>query len=350
MRQTKAMSSISVQDAVGAVLCHDITRIVPGQCKGPAFRKGHVITPEDIQDLLNLGKEHIYVFDPSLGLVHENDAAIRISRAAAGRNIVFTQPCEGRVNLVASTQGLLRVNVEALRHINSEPDMAFATMHTGQTTPEGRPVAGTRVIPLMVPEEKVARIEAICAEQGPIVQVKPFRSMRVGLVTTGSEVYHGRIKDAFGPVLRDKLGALGSTVMRQVIVSDEEEMTVDAIRELLAEGAEMIFVTGGMSVDPDDRTPASIRRAGGQVVTQGVPVFPGAMFMLASIGRVPVLGLPGCVMYAKASIFDLVVPRILAGETVSRESLVSLGHGGFCASCPECRYPLCPFGKGGDPS
>jgi molybdopterin biosynthesis enzyme len=165
-------------------------------------------------------------------------------------------------------------------------------------------------------------------------------------VTTGSEVFHGRIPDSFGPVVTAKFEALGSRIIRQVLVSDDAAQTAAAIRGLLDEGAQMVVVTGGMSVDPDDRTPAAIRAAGARVVTYGAPVFPGAMFMLAHIGDVPVLGLPGCVMYCRTSIFDLVVPRLAAGETVTREDLVRLGHGGFCSSCPECRYPLCGFGSG----
>ncbi len=345
MHLPKGITAIPVTEAVGTVLCHDITRIVPGECKGPAFKKGHIIREEDVEPLLTLGKEHIYVFAPGAGLVHEDEAALRIARAAAGQGIAFGTPSEGRVNLTAAQDGLLCVDVDLLRRINSLDDMCFATLHTGRETMAGTPVAGTRVIPLMIQEEKVARVEALCAS-GPLIQVKPFARRKVGMVTTGSEVFHGRIKDGFGPVVRRKFERLGSTVVRQILVSDDISMTVAAIRELLDQGAEMIVVTGGMSVDPDDQTPASIRAAGGEAVSYGAPVLPGAMFMLAFIGRVPVLGLPGCVMYHKASIFDLIVPRLLAGETVTRDDIAGLGHGGFCAACAECRYPACPFGKG----
>jgi molybdenum cofactor synthesis domain-containing protein len=206
-------------------------------------------------------------------------------------------------------------------------------------------VAGTRIIPLVTDEEKLAAVEAICKAHHPIVDIKPFAAYKVGIVTTGSEVFHGRIKDKFGPVIHKKFAKLGSTVLRQIFVSDEVQMTVSAIHELLAEGAEMITVTGGMSVDPDDQTPASIRAAGCKVVTYGAPVLPGAMFMLAFIGNIPVLGLPGCVMYYQASIFDLVVPRILAGDVLTRADIVAMGHGGFCAACKSCRFPNCAFGK-----
>jgi len=339
------MKTISVQDAVGKVLCHDVTRIVPGEFKGRAFKKGHIIRDEDVSVLLDVGKEKIYVLDMPEGTVHEDDAARRIAAAAAGPGLDLTEPSEGRVNLSTRYSGLLKVNVQALAALNAIDGIVFATLHSNHRVTAGRPVAGTRIIPLVMEEEGIARAEEVCREVYPLMQVKPFRSFRVGLITTGSEVYHGRIQDAFGPVVEKKFKQLGSRIIRQIFVSDSVEMTVDAIRCLIDEGAEMIVATGGMSVDPDDQTPSSIRAAGARVVTYGAPTFPGAMFMLAYIGDIPVVGLPGCVMYYDATIFDLVVPRLLAGETVSREEIVQLGHGGFCAGCSECRYPLCGFGK-----
>lgn len=339
------MRSIPVEQAQGMVLCHDITRIVPGEGKGPAFRKGHVIEAEDIPVLLRLGKEHIYVWDLAEGLLHEDDAAERIAAAIAGPGVTLTQPCEGRINLLADRRGLLKIDVDTLTRLNAIEEVTIATIHGDAAVSPGQMLAGTRVVPLVVDKARIERVEAVAAEAGPVVTVRPFRPLRVGVVTTGGEVFHGRIKDKFGPVLRRKFDDLGCSVLRQVIVPDDREMTVRAISQLLADGAEMIAVTGGMSVDPDDLSPSSIRAAGGEVVTYGSPTFPGAMFMLAYIGDVPVVGLPGCVMYHKASIFDLTVPRLVAGERLSRMDIVRLGHGGLCAMCPECRYPLCGFGK-----
>jgi len=344
MRQS-GMREVPVADAVGMVLCHDITRIVPGKCKGPAFKKGHVVTQNDIHELLRVGKEHIYVLDPMPGFVHEDDAAWRIAQAVAGENLSLTAACEGRVNLSAQAQGLLTVDVAALGEINSLGEIALASLHTHQEVAPGQLVAGTRIIPLLIEEEKLRRVEKRCTD-GAVIRVLPFRACRVGVVTTGSEVYHGRIKDAFGPVLREKFSRLGSQVFTQRITNDDVAMTAAAIRDLLADGADLIAVTGGMSVDPDDRTPAAIRAAGGKQVVYGAPTFPGAMFLLAHIGDVPVIGLPGCVMYHRASIFDLIVPRILAGLEVTAQDVAALGHGGFCAACAECRYPACAFGKG----
>ncbi len=346
MRRAKGMKTIPVQQAVGTILAHDITRIVPGQSKGPAFRKGHVIRPEDIPGLLQIGKENLYVFDLQQGFVHEDEAAQRVALAASGPGLTLSEPSEGKVTLRASRDGLLLVDVDGLKRLNSIEDMVFASLHSHQQVRQGQAVAGTRVVPLVIEEEKLRRAEAACAESRPLIQVRPFRTTRVGMVTTGSEVYSGRIQDGFGPVLRRKFEALGSSVFRQILVSDDEAMTAQAIRQLLDEGAGMVVVTGGMSVDPDDRTPSAIRAAGAQILTYGAPVLPGAMFLLGHIGDVPVLGLPGCVMYHKASIFDLIVPRLLAGESVTREDIAALGHGGFCAGCADCRYPTCPFGKG----
>lgn len=337
---------VSVDEAVGMALAHDLTRIVPGESKGRAFRKGHVIKDEDVDQLLQIGKQHIYVFDLREGLVHEDDAARRIAAAAAGDNTTLTQPCEGRVNLVAEAPGLLSIDVERLHVLNAIPDVTFATLHSGQFVPEGRAVGGTRVVPLVVEEQTVARAEAVCRSGGPLVRVKPLKTARVGVVTTGSEVHSGRIEDRFGPVLESKFRELGSTILDQILVSDDLDMTVRAIHDLKDRGADMIVCTGGMSVDPDDQTPASIRAAGAEVVSYGAPVFPGAMFLLAWLNEVPVLGLPGCVMYYKASIFDLVVPRLLAGEAVTREDITRMGHGGFCSGCVDCRFPACSFGKG----
>lgn len=339
------MKAIPVEQAVGTVLCHDITRIIPGEMKDRAFRRGHIVTPEDIPVLLDIGKANLYVYDLQDGFVHEDDAANRLAVAACGSNIELSEPKEGKVTLSAACDGLLYIDVPGLTRLNSLEDVSFGTIHTHQFVSKGRNLAGTRVVPLAVPEKLLQQAEIICSEHQSLIQVRPLRSAKVGVVTTGSEVYSGRIKDGFGPVLRRKFAELGSEVIEQVFVSDEVDMTVNAIYSLIDKGADMIAVTGGMSVDPDDQTPAAIRQTGAEVVAYGAPTFPGAMFLLANLGSVPIVGLPGCVMYHKASIFDLTIPRILAGEKIERQDIVALAHGGYCESCPTCRYPVCGFGK-----
>ena len=337
--------SIPLEDAIDTVLAHDITQIIPGEFKGPAFKKGHIIREEDIPRLLDMGKKNLYVLDLADGFIHENEAAERIAKAVAGEGIKFSEPSEGRVNLLAINAGLLKINSKTLMEINSIEDIVFATIHSNQQVRPGTALAGTRIIPLATNEEKILEVEKICRENYPVIEVKPFKNMKVGVITTGSEVFSGRIKDKFGPVLRKKFSELNCEVVKQVFVSDEIDLTVKSIKELVDEGVDMVALTGGMSVDPDDQTPASIRAAGARVVTYGAPVLPGAMFMLAYIGDIPVVGLPGCVMYHRASIFDLIIPMIIAGEEVTREYIVSLGHGGYCSTCKECRYPVCGFGK-----
>jgi len=339
------MKAIPVEKAVGTVLCHDITRIVPGQSKGPAFRRGHIVTPEDIPLLLDIGKANLYVYDLQDGFVHEDEAAIRLAAAASGPGIVGSEPKEGKVTLSAAHDGLLYIDVPGLIQLSGLEDVSFGTIHTHQFVKKGRNLAGARVVPLAVHENLMTEAERICREHSPMLQVVPLKAAKVGVVTTGSEVYSGRIKDGFGPVLRQKFTELGSEVIDQIFVSDEVTMTVAAMHALIERGADMIAVTGGMSVDPDDQTPAAIRQTGAEIISYGAPTFPGAMFLLAMLGPVVIVGLPGCVMYHKASIFDLTIPRILAGEKLERQDIVALAHGGFCENCASCRYPVCGFGK-----
>lgn len=340
------MRKVKTENAVGMILCHDLTKIVPGEYKGPAFNKGHIIQPEDIEELLKIGKEHIYIWECQEGYLHENEAAQRISRAAAGDGIEFSEPREGKVNLVASHDGLLKINTETLYNINDIEEVVVATRHTNQLVKKGDTVAGSRVIPLVIKEDKITKVEHICQMSTPVIEIKPLKPMVTGVITTGNEVYHGRIKDRFGPVVIGKLEQLGCSVMPQVLSPDNPVQISESIRQLIKDGAEMIVVTGGMSVDPDDSTPGGVKATGATIVTYGTPLFPGAMFLLAYLDKVPILGLPGCVMYHKATVFDLVLPRILAGEAVTRQELTRLGHGGLCLNCPECRYPLCSFGRG----
>ena len=342
------MKCIPVREAVGLTLCHDITEIVPGKSKGTAFLRGHVVREEDLEHLLRLGKEHLYVWDgKDKNQVHEDDAARRMAGAFAGPGVAYGEPKEGRINFRAAHDGLFSINLDLLERVNSIPNVTLATAHSLQAVVKDKALAGTRVIPLTVPETTVTAVEECCRGAfAPLLQVLPYKEHRVGIVTTGSEVYEGRIKDGFGPVLRKKFAAWGSAIHSQEIVPDKTEITAKAIMTAIENGATLVCVTGGMSVDPDDKTPAAIRAVGCEVVTYGAPVFPGAMFMLGYKDQIPVLGLPGCVMYHKGSIFDLIVPRILAGIRICARDITRLAHGGLCESCPECRYPACAFGKG----
>ena len=338
------MKQVNVQDSVGTVLAHDLTQIIPGEYKGPKFRKGHEITENDIPVLLSMGKKHLFVLEKDDTDVHENEAAYRIASKAAGENISLSEPSEGKIELRAEVDGLLRIDRERLYKLVAQDEIMFATIHDNVVVRKGQKLAGTRIIPLFVAEAVMQKAEEILAD-GPLVSIAPLKNMKVGIVTTGSEVYSGLIEDAFGPVLVKKFGALGSTVVKQLFADDDEDMIADCIRQLIDEGMDIIGITGGMSVDPDDRTPSGIRKAGGEVISYGAPVLPGAMFMLSYIGDVPVVGLPGCVMYSRTSIFDLIVPRLLAGERVNKADINRLAVGGLCLNCETCTYPVCGFGK-----
>ncbi len=338
------MIEINVKDAVGKVLVHDLTQIIPGEYKGPRFKKGHVIVEEDIKVLLSMGKKSLYVMEKSDTDVHENEAAQRISLSTAGNGIEMSKPSEGKIEMFAQYDGILKVNTDLLAELLDQDEIMFASIHGNRIVKKGDKLAGTRVIPLFVSEEIVKKAEKVC-EKEKLIYIDKLQHKKIGVVTTGSEVFSGLIEDKFGPVLIKKFQALGSTVIKQVFSDDDEQMIADSIKELLREGVDIVCVTGGMSVDPDDKTPSGIREAGGDIETYGAPVLPGAMFMLAYINDIPVIGLPGCVMYSRVSIFDLIVPRLLTGERVRRRDIKKLAQGGLCLSCEKCTFPDCGFGR-----
>lgn len=338
------MKLIRTEDAVGSVLCHDITQIIPGVVKDAVFRKGHVVTEEDVPVLLSVGKEHLYVWEKQEGMLHENDAAEVLCQVCQGEHMNASEAKEGKIELTAQCDGLLKINREKLNEVNALGQIVLASRHGNFPVKKGDKIVGMRVVPLVIEEEKMNHVKELCGEE-PIFTILPFHQMKVGIVTTGSEVYHGRITDKFTPVVKAKLEEAGMEVLGNVLCDDDSQMVTDAISEWIAKGAEFVVCTGGMSVDPDDRTPLSIRNATDEVITYGAPVLPGAMFMLAYKGEIPVVGLPGCVMYARRTIFDLVLPRIAAGERLSVEDFTVLGEGGLCLNCEVCTYPNCGFGK-----
>ena len=340
------MKLVRTEDAVGHVLCHDMTQIIPGVTKDARFRKGHVVAPEDIPVLLSMGKEHLYVWEKAEGMLHEDEGADILREICQGPNMHPTPVKEGKIELIADCDGLFRVDAVRLEAVNCVDEVMIATRHTNTPVKKGDKLAGTRVIPLVIPASRLDEARAAAGEE-PLLEVLPYRLRTAAVITTGSEVAKGRIEDSFTPVIIKKLAAYGITVTHQCTPGDDREAITAAVLEYKAAGVDLILCTGGMSVDPDDRTPGAIKDAGVNVVTYGAPVLPGAMFLLAYFeDGTPVMGLPGCVMYAKATIFDLVLPRVAAGVRVEKRDLKGMGHGGLCLGCKECHYPICPFGKG----
>lgn len=338
------MKLIKTTEAVGQVLCHDMTQIIPGEYKGARFRKGHIVTKEDIPILLSMGKENLYIFEIDENMLHENDAAEILCEICKGENINRSEVKEGKIELTSAINGLFTVDRKKLLSINSIDEIMIASRKGDTPVQISDKLAGTRVIPLVIKKDKLNRAKAIMDET-PIMRVLPYTLKTAAIITTGSEVFHGRIEDRFTPVLIEKLSAYGISVTEHLTVDDGIDHITNAVNAVKSR-ADMILCTGGMSVDPDDNTPGAIRRSGAKIVTYGAPVLPGAMFLLGYYDDgTPVMGLPGCVMYAKATIFDLVLPRIAAGVKLNKTDFVMYGEGGLCLNCEKCTYPHCPFGK-----
>jgi molybdopterin biosynthesis enzyme len=341
------LKKIKLQDAVGTKLAHDITEIRPGEFKGPAFRKGHTVCDEDLCHLQKLGKNHLYLIDLEEDEIHENQAASILAKALAGDGVVWEDnPKEGKINLYARRDGLLDVNTAALAAFNMVEEVMCATLHSHTIVKKGELVAATRAIPLVIQRAPIERAAAIAGQNDGTIAVRSLKHAKVGLIITGNEVFHNLIEDRFAPVLTEKITTLGSKVNNLSFAPDDAEVINQAIRSHLERGCDLLLLSGGMSVDPDDVTRKGIRLAGATEVHYGAAVLPGAMFLVAYLGNVPLLGVPACGLHHRVTVLDLILPRILAGEYISKKELALLGHGGLCRDCPECSYPHCPFGKG----
>ena len=340
------IKKVKIKEAIGMVLAHDITRIIPGKFKGAAFKKGHIIKKEDIPEFLNIGKEHVYVLELTQDEIHENEAGIEIANAIAGDGITFSPPSEGKVNLKASYKGLLKIKVPLLEEINSIDDIVISTLHNNTICTPEMVVAGTRIIPLFTKKSIIEKVKDICLKEGKLIEILPFKKMLVGVIITGNEVYKGRIKDKFGDIIQKKIEAFNSKIIKRIITPDDTKIISDSILELKSLKVDIIIACGGLSVDPDDVTKKGVEKSGAKIISYGAPVLPGSMFLYALHNEVPILGAPACVLHHKATIFDLILPKILVGEKLSRSDIIKLGHGGLCQNCPKCTYPICPFGRG----
>ena len=339
------MKLIRTEEAVGHVLCHDMTQIIKDQYKDARFRKGHIVTEEDIPVLLSMGKEHLYVWEMNESMVHENDAAERLLALCGQENMTRSEVKEGKIELKAACDGLFRVDSRRLVAVNSLEEIMIATRHGNTAVKKGDKLAGMRVIPLVIEEEKLKAAKAAAGEE-PLLELLPYVKKTAAIVATGSEVKKGLIQDTFTPVVRDKLAAYGIETIFITYSGDGVDNVAGAISEARNTGADIILCTGGMSVDPDDNTPGGIRQSGARIVTYGAPVLPGAMFLLGYFeDGTPIMGLPGCVMYAGATIFDLALPRIAAGVEMTKADFAVMGEGGLCLGCKPCHWPNCPFGK-----
>jgi len=340
------VEKIAVEKAVGSVLAHDLTRIVKGKSKGVAFRKGHVVGESDIPVLKDMGKNHLYVFELSDNALHENDGAVFLATLLEGPHVERAEPAEGKVSLFSSCTGLLDIDVELLKRVNGAEGVIVATRHTDSIVQKGDMLAGVKIIPLTIGKEVLSDIERSVVREGtPLVQVRPFHPLKVGLIMTGSEVFEGRIKDTFSDVIEQKIASLGGQVVKKIYAPDERDFLHDKAEMVMAEDVDLLVFAGGMSVDPDDLTPSVIAHFATDIITYGSPVLPGAMFMMAYRESLPIIGVPACGMFHKTTMLDLVLPRLFAKDRISGDFIVNKAHGGLCLNCPECLYPHCPFGK-----
>jgi hypothetical protein len=345
-------TKIPVRESIGTTLAHDITEIRPGEFKGRVFKKGHIIKEEDVCHLQRLGKDNLFVLNIAEDEMHEDDAVYALAKALMGEGVAIQgEPKEGKIQIIASRDGLLKINKDALLEFNMLGDVMCATLHNSTLVQKGQSVGGTRAIPLVVKKNIVQAAVSIGEKAGKILHVKEIRKPKAGIVITGNEVYYGRIKDAFAPVISAKIHAVGGEIVGVYYAPDDESFIEARLKELINAGADLLITTGGMSVDPDDVTRFAVRNLGATDIVYGSAVLPGAMFLIAYLdtenhSSIPVMGIPACGMYAKKTIFDLILPRVLAGEKIGRRELAELGHGGLCMNCEVCKYPACPFGKG----
>jgi molybdenum cofactor synthesis domain-containing protein len=339
------IKKIKSEEAIGMTLAHDLTKIVPGKFKGPLFRKGHVILKEDVEELLKIGKDHIYILQLEEGEVHEDDAALRLAKVITGQGLTQIGPREAKINLKTEHKGLVKVNVNLLEQINAIGEIIVSTVHHNTICQSGTIVAGLRVIPLVIQENKIKKVEDLCLKQGKVIHIVPLLEKRVGIIVVGTEVYKGRIKDSFTEIIERKVSELDSVVIYRTVVPDDIDSIAQAIKKATGNGVEVVIACGGMSVDPDDVTREGILKAGASIIFYGVPVLPGSMTLYATLEGIPVIGVPACVLHDPTTAFDIFLPRLLAGDDLSLNEIAKLGHGGLCLSCPECNYPVCPFGK-----
>lgn len=344
LKEVNKMKKIRVQEAIGYELFHDITKIIPGEFKGVAFKRGHIIREEDIEELLSIGKDHIYVFDENANVTHENDACKIIKNLTAGDFLKESGIQEGKINVFAEKDGLLKVNKDLLFKVNGLGDIIISTLHNDMPVREGKKVASFKIIPLVIDNEKLNELETLLNGE-KIIHIKPFNKLKIGAITTGNEVYYGRIKDKFNPVLKEKADEYNCDFLGQTFCPDDKEKILLAINEWEEKGADMIICTGGMSIDPDDVTPSAIKLSGARIISYGSPVLPGAMFLMSYKGNIPIIGLPGGALFNKRTAFDVIFPKILAGQEITDAYIASLGHGGLCMECPVCVFPSCGFGK-----
>jgi hypothetical protein len=336
------MKKVALKDAVGCRLGHDLTEINPEKMiKRRLFKRGHLILESDLNRLQDLGKNSIYVWQDDFNKVHEDEAAIVVAPLVAGENILFDpESCEGKISFYAACDGVFKVDVDRLYRINSLEIPSLPTLHTNFPVTRDKQVAAFRIIPLTCERTLIEKIRTIL--DTPLLWVKPFHYRKAGVIVTGNEVFEGRIKDGFVSRFKQKLRNYHAEVIDSVILPDDRERISAAVKRFAAT-CDIIFVTGGTSVDPDDQTVAALADAGVVYQTKGNPIQPGNNFTVGYLAEVCVCAVPAATLYYRATALDVFLPRLLTGERIPKETFFKAGHGGLCHFCKQCHFPVCPF-------
>lgn len=337
------MEKIRVEDAVGLRLLHDITAMREG-FKGAAFKRGHLITEEDIPLLLDIGKRFVYAGKPGEGEIHEEDAALRLAAMVQAENVNCSKPSEGKIVLTAQHPGMYRVNTQLLQKLNGIEDVTISSLPDHYPVKKGSKLASMRIVPLYTKEQNIKKAENLCRDDW-LLKLLPYRIRKVGVIITGSEIYTGRIEDRFEPVVRNKILQYPADILGVTICDDDMQMIIDSAEAFLEQGADLLIFAGGMSVDPDDVTPDAIERMGAKIISYGLPAQPGNMTLVGYYKKAAVLGVPGAAICLPTTVFDVLLPQIFTGEKFTKEDLIRLGEGGLCQRCRRCHFPNCTFGR-----
>jgi hypothetical protein len=338
----------SSENLVGAVLTRDLS------IAGERWSKGRRLSAADISTLAAPRQEgdsgprlrgmapgeavHVTVLVLEPGDLHEDDAGCRLALAIAGPGTKLRGPNESRVDILAATDGVVRVRVAALERLNRIDPLEAFTVFDGQIVRSGDLIASVKVAPHVVPESVVAAGERIAAHSS-IVSVGSFAAKRVGVLV--KESVAGPARERFERSVRQKIEGLGSTIVEIVYVDDDP----DAVRAALTRfvrgrnAVDLVLTAGGASTDPEDPFFVALRALRGRVVRRGVPAHPGSMLWLGRSGRTTLLGLPTCGAYSRATAADLLIPRLLAGDPPTAATVAKLGHGGVLGREMRFRFP-----------
>ncbi len=334
---------IPIEKAVGEKIEHDLTKIdKDNNFKGAYFKRGHIIKKSDIPKLKEIGKNYIYKIIPSEDDIHEDEFALSVAPLLSGNNIHFSkQPSEGKIVFKAKKDGLFKVDKKRLIKLNCIQEASFPTIHDNFPVKKSQQVAAFRIIPLYAKKKILDRVKKIAAS--PLISVVPYVIKRANIIVTGTEVSSGLVKDQFIPKITDKLKNFGVNIVKSAVVPDDIkkiQLAFEAFSDI-----EFLIVTGGSSVDPDDVTKEALKKSKVKFIREGNPIQPANNLTIGYFNNTTVCIVPAGALFYKASAFDILLPRLLAKDNITKKDIANYALGGLCHFCKVCVFPTCPFGK-----